>query len=598
MGQRHTLVHQLADWAERKGDAPAIYEKAASGEFTHLTWSQYWDKVRQVAKGLISLGHQPGDCVAIVGNNRVDWVICQFGIMAARGVPAPIYTTNTTSQVAFIVSHCKAKIAICDGKEQLAKYQEGQKNGDFDVTHFVAMDDDCKAEGVMPLSELMATGAAADDAELDKRLAEVGETDTALLIYTSGTTGTPKAVQLNNRGMIMVGDGLASSISFLAEEGVYRSLSYLPLCHVAEQIFTNIAMLNNGGTVYFCPDLKLLPQYLPEVRPTVFLGVPRVWEKFEAKLKAGLADAPWLKGKIAGWAMKTELAAFEREVATGQPVDSWSRRKANAMVISKLKTRLGLDQLEVAATGAAPINVETQRFFASIGICVYEGYGMSETSGVATCSDEKQPVFGAVGKPLPGVEVKIADDDEILLKGQNMTPGYLHQPEKTAELLDDDGWLHTGDLGRIDEQGNLRITGRKKDLLITAGGKNVAPAEMEAHLKTIKGVGQAVVVGDRQPYLCALLVLDPEELPDLCESIGVEDGGIEAVAKSDTLRAFLQAEVETRCNEKVARYQTIKKFEVLPVEFSVDGGELTPTLKIKRNVVTEKYGEVIDSFYA
>jgi len=599
MGKRHTLVHQISDWAERKGDTPALYEKDASGDFRHITWAEYWTSVRDIAKGLIAIGHEVGDCVAIVGDNRIAWVLCQFGIMAARGVPAPIYTTNTLSQVAYIVDHCKGKIAICDKALQLEKYLEAEGNGDIQVDKIVVMDDQKSDDDkILDLSRLVELGRQQSDDELDKRLDELTEDETALLIYTSGTTGTPKAVQLTHRGMGVVGDGLASRFDFLEEEGSYRSLSYLPLCHVAEQIFTNIASLNNGGVVYFCPDIKLMGEYLPQVKPTVFLGVPRVWEKFEAKLRAGLADAPFLKKKIANWATKTELAAFKKEIESGQPVDSWGRRKANKMVITKIKEKLGLTELTLAATGAAPLNVSTQEFFASLGIVIYEGYGMSETSGVATVSDAKRPVFGAVGKPLDGVEIKIADDDEVLLKGPNMTAGYLHMPEKTAELLDSDGWLHTGDLGTIGDDGNLRITGRKKDLIITAGGKNVAPAEMEAHLKTIPGIGQAVVVGDRQPYLCALLVLDPEDLPGLCEKLGISNGSVETVAKNPTVVDFVSKEVESSCNARVARYQTIKKFEILPLEFSVEGGELTPTLKIKRNVVNDKYADVIDGFYS
>ena len=598
MGQRHTLVHRIADWAERKGSAPAIWGKDAAGNWQSRSWSQYWQDARDFAKGLIALGHSVGDCVAIVGDNRPEWVVCQFGIMAARGVPAPIYTTNTTPQAAYIVSHCRGKIAICDKQLQLDKYLEASAAGDIDVETIITMDDiSTDNSKIKSLSSIMELGREQDDAELDKRLEELTEDETALLIYTSGTTGVPKAVTLSHHGMIFVGERIAERFEFLQEEGIYKSLSYLPLCHVAEQIFTNIAMLDNGGQVYFCPDLKLLKDYLAEVKPNVFLGVPRVWEKFEAALKAKLGQATGIKAKLTAWAQKTELAGFEASVAAGEYKTGFGRKMANKLVISKVKSALGLEDLKLAATGAAPISADTQRFFAGLGICIYEGYGMSETSGVATVNDFLKPKFGSVGQALRGVEVRIAEDGEILLKGPNMTKGYLHMPDETAELLDDEGWLHTGDVGELDAENNLKITGRKKDLLITAGGKNVAPAEMEAHIKTITGVGQAVVVGDRQPYLCALIALDPDALADLCNEAGIEAGSIEQIAANDKLKSFLEGRIEERCNARVARYQTIKKFKVLPTPFTVETGEITPTMKLKRNVVNKKFSELIDGMY-
>jgi long-subunit acyl-CoA synthetase (AMP-forming) len=598
MGQRHTLVHQIFDWAEKKPDTPVLFEKNTQGDWRSLTWKEYEQRVRAIAKGLIALGHQKGDCVAIVGDNRIDWVLCQFGIMAARGLPAPIYTTNTDSQTAYIVNHSRSKIAICDKKSQLDKYLKASNQGEIQTEKFITMDEiPDQGDSVMSLSALEALGTEQDDTELNQRLSDLTDEESALLIYTSGTTGVPKAVELNHGGMIFVGDGLTAQFEFLQEEGNYRSLSYLPLCHVAEQIFTNIACLNNGGSVYFCPDLKLLKEYLPGVRPTVFLGVPRVWEKFEAALKGKLSEATGIKAKLAAWALKTEFDAFKTQVAAGKPFDSFKRKLANKLVVSKIKTKLGLDALMVAATGAAPIKVETQEFFASLGICIYEGYGMSETSGVATVNDAHKPAFGSVGKPLNGVEVKIADDGEILLKGRNMTRGYLYMPEKTAELIDDEDWIHTGDLGEIGPDGNLKITGRKKDLIITAGGKNIAPAEMEAHIKTITGIGQAVVVGDNQPYLSALVALDIEEIEDLCKRVGISASSTREASQDPKVRDFFESEIEEKCNKKVGRWQTIKKFEILPEEFSVETGELTPTLKVKRNEVNKKFSDKVAAFY-
>jgi long-chain acyl-CoA synthetase len=597
MEVRDTLVHRIADWAERGAERPAIWGKDASGVWQSWSWKQYWQDVRDFAKGLISLGVEAGECVALVGNNRPEWVIAEFGIMAARAIPAPIYTTNTPAQVSFILAHSQAKVAVCDDREQLAKYRECLGDEGVLVETIVTMDTLEESEQVVSFTSLLERGRKQSDDELEARLAALTEDETSLLIYTSGTTGTPKAVQLDHGGMIMIGKGITGLAEGM-DHAMYRTISYLPLCHVAEQLFTNFMHLITGGQVYFCPDLKKLKEYLPEVRPTVFLGVPRVWEKFEAALRARLSSATGVKAKLASWALKTELASFMKEVEQGRPVQPLSRKLANKLVISKIKRALGLDELVIAATGAAPIATRTLEFFASLGVQILEGYGMSETTGVATANEFGRPRFGTVGKPLPGVEVRIAEDGEIQLKGRSMSRGYLRQQEETAELFTEDGWLCTGDLGELTPEGHLKITGRKKDLIITAGGKNVAPAEIEAYLKQIPGVGQAVVVGDRQPFLSALLVLDGEGLPELCARLDLPEAPIAELAEDPKVRAYFERQIEEKVNPNLARYQTVKKFQVLPVEFSVDSGELTPTMKIKRNVVGEKYAATIDGFYS
>ena len=599
MSKPHTLVHQLAHWAASASARPAIHGRSRPGHWNTWSWAQYWTEAREVARGLQALGHQAGDCVAIVANNRPQWSICQFGIMANRGVPAPIYTTLTWEQVAYIVNHSLSKIVICDTQEQLDKYDKAIAEGQAPtVEHIVTLDDlGSDNPKVISYQALLERGRAQDEAELDKRLDALTQDETALLIYTSGTTGLPKAVQIEHGGVLSVASACLSRFPSLRENHQYSTVSYLPLCHVAEQLFTTFFHLDTGGQVYYCPDMTQLKDFLAEVRPTFFAGVPRVWQKFQVVLEAKLGAATGVKAMLTRWALATELASFKKEVATGAPQDGLARRIANKLVISKVKSALGLENVLIAGTGAAPISVETLEFFASLGVTIYEGYGMSETTGLATLSEYRRPQFGAVGTALEGVEIKIADDDEILLKGRGMTRGYLRQPEKTKELLDDDGWLHTGDLGSL-TGGLLKITGRKKDLLITAGGKNVAPSEMEGYLTSIFGVAQAVVVGDGQPYLAALLTLDGEALTDLAAKVGVGVGTVASMAGDPRVHEWVSAQVEERCNVRVARYQTIKKFEILPTEFTVDTGEVTPTMKIKRNVVNEKYAEQIAGLYS
>ena len=471
-----TLVHNTEYWAEKQGDTPAIHGEV-DGRWKQMTWSEYWTAVRETAKGFIAIGHEVGECVAIVGDNRMEWVVAQFGVMAARGVPAPIYNTNTTSQVAHILRNCEARIAVGDTTVQITKYQEAMKEEGVNVEKLVSMLPG-QSDAAKSLDDLRALGREQDDAELDKRLAEMTDSEVALLIYTSGTTGAAKGVMLDHGGMLAMASSMLEMFPGSDGPSTYRVVSYLPLCHVAEQLFTNLGHLGSGGQVYFCGDMKEILGYLVHVRPTVFLGVPRVWEKFQAKLEEGLNAATGIKAILASWARKTELAAQMHSMETGQPVDTFSRRMANKLVCSRVQAKLGLDQVAFAVTGAAPISIGTLKFFAGLGLILHEGYGMSETVGGATANPLGEARFGSVGKPLSCVEVKIADDDEILIKGRSMTRGYLRMPERTEELFDGNGWLHTGDLGAMVD-GRLKITGRKKDILITAGGKNVAPAEMD-----------------------------------------------------------------------------------------------------------------------
>jgi len=599
MNQPHTLVHTIARWAESHPGQPALHERV-DGRWRSLSWSEYFAALSDVARALIALGHEPGECVAIVGRNCPAWVICEFGIQAARGVPAPIYVTNTPEQLAYIVKNSRAKIVIADGEEQLEKYLAAEAEGLFPrLEHLITFDEvEHDDERVMSLSALRKLGAEQSEEALTQRLDELTDDETCLLIYTSGTTGVPKGVMLDHAGQLMVGRAALKRFPrFQDHVTEYHAVSYLPLCHQAEQLITNVNSIITRGQVYFCSDIADLKEHLVAARPTIFLGVPRVWEKFEGALSGKLAEAKGVKGKLAAWARDTEFAAFREDVERGEVRVGLGRKVARALVIDKIKLALGLDRLEVAVTGAAPIAVSTQEFFASIGITIFEAYGMSETSGVSTLTDPKRPRFGAVGTALEGVEVRIAEDGEVCLRGRNMTRGYLHMAEETAELYGEDGWLLTGDLGSLDDEGNLRITGRKKELLITAGGKNVAPVEMENYVKGIDGVAQCVVVGDRKPYLCALVTLDPENLEAVRSAAG-ESGEIEALASSEKVHRWLEGQIETRCNAQVARYQTIKKFELLPVEFSVDGGELTPTMKLKRGPIHEKYADVIAALYS
>ncbi len=593
-----SLVHQLQHWADHRPDEPAIHGKL-QGRWVHRTWLDYWRDVRSLGKAFIDLGHRPGECIAILADNRMEWVLTQFGANVVQGIPAPIYVTCTVEQTAYILGHAKARIAVCDSREQMEKLLAAADHDETALEHIIVMDEvESDDPRVHAFDKVLRHGSTFNDVEVDARFANITEYDVALLIYTSGTTGVPKAVQLDGGAMVAAAQGALMAFPVIEDVGL-RIVSYLPLSHVAEQMFTNMNQLAIGGQVFFCPELSAVKDYLVEVRPTAFVGVPRVWEKFQAALEARMAEASPVKRRLADWAMKTELEAFRHQMRTGQPRAGIQEKLARKLVIDPIKERLGLDRLALAASGAAPISVNTLEFFASLGIVIHEAFGMSETSGAVVANPYLRPKFGTVGRPFANYEVQIADDGEIVMKGRANTVGYMGMPEKTAELIDGDGWLHTGDLGEIDDEGYLKITGRKKDIIITAGGKNVAPSRIEGLLKAIPGVSQAVVVGDQRPYLIALLVLDPEAVPELRSRLELpESVDGQALADHEKLRTFFEAQIRDTVNPELARYETIKRIHVIGQEFTVEGGELTPSMKVKRNVVQDKFADVIHGVYA
>lgn len=569
-----------------------------------MSWSEYLQRSRAVAKALIHLGHEVGEKVVLVGANQPEWVQIQSGAQIARGVPAPIYGTSTHEQTAYIIENSESRFWFCDGDEPLQKLLECEERGlcskALKIVTFLPVEHD--DERVMSLADFIHLGNQQKDDAVDERFDALQDDETCLMIYTSGTTGTPKGVEIDHGGQMLIGRSVLKLMpEFEDGRAEYHHISYLPLSHQAEQILTNIGSLTLGGQVYFCPEIALVKDFLAEVRPTIFLGVPRVWEKFEAALRARLAEATGLKAKIADWGRSTELACFHEQVERGVRAEDHmpiKRRIARMLVADKVKTALGLDRLVFALTGSAPMAPQTQEFFASLGIAINDAYGLTETSGVATITDPLKPRFGTVGKALDGVEIRIGDEQEIQLRGRNMTKGYFKMPDKTAELFTEDGWLKTGDQGAFDDEGNLKITGRIKELIITAGGKNVAPVELEHYVAPIPGVGQVVVVGDRKPFLSALITLDPENLGALAEAAGTKKASLADMAADPKVKAFFEREIESRCNAKVARYQTIKKIHVLPVEFTVEGGELTASMKLRRPQIVEKYDAEIEAFYA
>jgi long-subunit acyl-CoA synthetase (AMP-forming) len=442
---------------------------------------------------------------------------------------------------------------------------------------------------------MMAKGDEVDEADLEERLAAQKPDDTCTLIYTSGTTGPPKGVMQTHRNLIWTPTTVSGEFAVGPEHSV---ISYLPLAHSAEQMVSLYIPLTRGLTTWFAESLEKIGENLREVRPNLFFAVPRVWEKIQAAIVEAGARNPPLKKKIAAWARRVGLeGGYAEQRGEKKP---WTYPIADRLVFSKVKERLGLDRALICATGAAPLALDTAEFFLSLGIPIMECYGLTETSAPATCSVPGRYRTGSAGYVLPGSEMRAAEDGELFVRGPHIFAGYYKNPEATAEVLADDGWFATGDVGEVDDEGFVRITDRKKEIIVTSGGKNVAPQPIEARLKAIPGVDNAVVIGDRRNYLTALFTVEPQQAATALGGNGGNPGGgprtAAEIAADPAFQQHLEAEVE-KVNAHLARYEQIKRFAVVPEPFSVDGGELTPTMKLKRRVIHDKYAEEIAGLY-
>jgi len=591
-----TMVHEvLAETMKKYGDRPALRMKRDGGWRT-TTWNAYGKDIRRAAKSFVKLGLQPGKGVSIIGMNCPEWCVADVGAILAGGMPAGIYTTNSAEQVRYITDHCEAQISFADTPQQVAKFvaEKDRLPHLHTVVQMHGTPEENAGKGKLNVISWTAFLAAGDDlpeSELEARIAAQKPNDCCTLIYTSGTTGEPKAVMITHENCVWTAGSLLPTLK-LGPEDV--TISYLPLSHIAEQILTIHGPMAMGSLVYFAESIEKLGENLAEVRPTLFMGVPRVWEKIQAKISAAGASAPPMRKKLVAWARKQGLAAgFAEQKGEARPLLYPIAKK---IVFDKVRQRLGLDRARMCVTSAAPISRATLEFFLALGVPILEVYGMSECTGPATYSPPENYRTGKCGLVLPGTQLKIAEDGEICMKGPHVFKGYLKDAESTANALDADGWLHSGDIGTIDRDGFLQITDRKKDLLITAGGENIAPQVLEGHLKGIPVIGQAVVLGDRKKYLAALVTLDPDRVKAEAEACGSPARTVQEASTCGTFKKHVEKQIE-EVNGKLARVQTIKKFAILPQELSIEGGELTPTMKVKRKVVNEKYRSEIAGLY-
>lgn len=575
--------------AAARAEHPALYSRR-NGRWEPTTWREYRQQVRLAARALIALGVEPGNHVTIIGFNSAEWFIADIGAIAAGAIPAGIYTTNTAEQCQYIAEHCEARVAFVENVEQLAKFRAVREQLPHLAT-IVVMNAEPDGDDAISWRQFLALGTSVPEAKLEERLEAQQVDDTCTLIYTSGTTGVPKAVMLTQRNITWVIETAGAIVNIKPGDVV---VSYLPLSHVAEQLFSLHNNVVLGATIWFAESLDKLGDALKAARPHHFLAVPRVWEKMQAKIEAAGAQNPPIKKKIAKWAREQGLAGGYADQAGGSRPMLYG--VADKLVFSKVRHSTGLDRARTLITGAAPISKRTLDFFLSLGLPIFEVYGMSETTAIGTVSHAGKYRTGKAGYVMPGVEMKIADDGEICMRGPHIFKGYYKDSHATSEAVDADGWLHTGDVGELDADGFLQITDRKKELIITAGGENIAPALVEGQIKSIGVVSQAVVIGDRRRYLSVLLTLDPEKIPAIASQTGSSARNPQEAAECARFAAYLEKEIEG-VNQRLARVQTVKKFAVLPTELSIDGGELTPTMKMKRKVISQKYAAVIERLY-
>jgi long-chain acyl-CoA synthetase len=575
--------------ARRHADRPALKHKSG-GRWVDVSYRELGDAVREIALGLAEVGIERGDRVSILANTRPEWTYANFGILAAGAASVSIYQTNSPEECRYVLAHSESRAVFVEDAEQLAKVREVQSELP-DLELIVVMEPSGDVGDALTLDALRERGRGQDESRFEELATAVGPDDACLYIYTSGTTGPPKGCVLTHGNYRSVADMVESEGVLQAGEVVYL---FLPLAH-AFAVLIQFVAIDLGATIaYWEKDpLKIVPN-LSEVRPTYFPSVPRIFEKVYTMATAKIAEQGGVKEKIFWWSIGVGKKVRELERQGRQPGFLLKRQYdfADKQVLSKVRDLFG-GNIRQAVTGAAPIAKEILEFFFACGVPIMEGYGMTETSTVATVNTPEAYRLGSVGKPLPGVEVRIAEDGEILLRGANIFKGYYKNEEASAETLVD-GWLHTGDLGYLDGDGFLFINGRKKDILITAGGKNITPANLENGLKQNRWVSQAVVVGDRRPYLVALITLDPDEAPAFAEQHGIP---VEELPRSEAMRAEIQRTVDA-VNAEVGRVEQIKRFTILPHDLSQETGELTPTMKVKRNVVGEKYEREVEALYS
>ena len=602
--QQTTIIEETAprlfrETARTYQDRVAMRKKEY-GLWQDITWNDYYRMARDLGSALIAMGLEKGDHVSIIGDNCPEWVIIDMGVQCAGGVVVGIYSTNAWQQVQYVIENSDSKFFFVENEEQLDKWLHFRDSAtclekvivwDLEgLRHF-------KDPMVMTYNELLEQGReiSRQDPDLfERKIDETEPEDICMLIYTSGTTGPPKGAMLTHRNLTWMGRAITTDNPMNKTDEV---MSFLPLCHVFEQLFSVMGHITHGFTVNFIESLDTVTDNMMEISPTVGYAVPRIWEKYYSAIYIRMSDATWFKRIVFYAALKIghKRASLKMDF---KPVPAYLEilyKVAYLAVFRKLKERLGFERIRVAYSGAAPISPAVLQFFQSIGVNLVEGYGQTEGTGVTCVSRVGRVKFGTVGPPITGTEVRIADDGEILVKSPSVFKGYYKNPEATAEALKD-GWLYSGDVGEIDEDGYLKITDRKKDIIVTAGGKNITPQYIENKLKSSIYINDAVVIGDRRKFLSSLIMIDEDNVVKYAQDNKVQFSTYRDLTESPEIIRLIQSELN-KVNEELARVEQIKKFTILPKKLYEEDGEVTPTMKVKRKYVNEAFKDLIEGMY-
>lgn len=589
-------VRQAAD---KFGDRPAFSDRfdVPEGEtWSTITWAETWELTQRVAAALMDLGVEKGDPVAIMAANRTAHTLADYGAMTAAAVPMSIYNTLAQEQVAFIAAESRPVVVVLEDHDRYQRWEKALAEVDS-IRHVVVLADADRVDDprVMTWDDLLARGQ--DTSGVEERMDRITPDLPATFLYTSGTTGNPKGVVLTHHNVMYEA---VSTLDAAGLVGAQRTISYLPLAHIAERVLATYAPPFLGSHVHAIPDPAGLLGALGEVHPTAFFGVPRVWEKIKTGISAKLAEDPDpANHELVSNAMAAGLAWTQAHEHGNEmtPEVEEAYAKADEAILGFLRLLLGLDQVTWAASAAAPMPLEVAKFMGGLGLQVYDVYGMTETTGAFTSNGPGAFKLGTVGRPNPGIEVRLAEDGEILCRGPVNTPGYHLQEQATRNLIDEDGWIHTGDIGTVDEDGFYSIIDRKKELIITSAGKNIAPSNIENYLKESPIIGHAMALGDDRSYVVAILTLDGEIAPLVAAKMGIEFTDLADLSSRPEIRAMAQAAV-AKANERLSRPEQVKAWELLADEWTAESEELTPTLKLKRRVVKTKYADVVEGLYA
>ena len=594
-----TLPGLFRHRVQEMGQRVAMREKAY-GIWKPISWNEYGRRARAIGMGLVSLGLERGDVVAILSENNKEWIYTDVGAICAGGVTCGIYPTDSANQVEYIVNNSQTKFLFVENEEQLDKFlaiRERVPSLKKVVVYDMEGLRDFADPMVIPIERLYELGFAHDKShpeEWDKRIDAAEAEDLMILIYTSGTTGPPKGAMLSHRNVIFQ---MSASEYVLAVHEGDEQICFLPLCHIAERSFSVHRPLASKSIINFVESPETFAENLREVSPTIMFAVPRIWERFYSAIAIQLKDATWIGRLAYAWAIGVgrKRADYVMDGRTPPAALDLVYKLANWLVLSNVKSVLGLNRARWIVTGAAPIAPDLIRWYFALGIDMFEVYGQTENCGVATGTNPKSLKVGTVGVAAPGTEVKLSPEGEILLKGPHVFLGYLNQPDRTAETVKD-GWLHTGDVGTIDNQGFVRITDRMKDIIITAGGKNITPSEIENQLKFSPYISDAVVIGDRRKFLTALIMIDHDNVAKYAQDKSVPFSNYASLCRAQEVQDLIGGEID-KVNKQFARVETIKKFRLIDTLLTAEDEELTPTMKLKRKLVNKKYTGLIDSMY-